>query len=374
MKDLKRQRLFAYFITILLPLVFVSCWLNFNQEPFVGIKIDRDRISFYYLAGPMPEGELLPHIADILAQENEITIYFYVNPNIDQVVIWSTSDPNVATVRGGVVTAVGVGRAVITAATIVGGFTAECEVTVTAVVFYSQFGAAGDGKTCDFDAIKAAHAEANNRVREGQPALVRADPGFIYYIADLRNSLRIETDIDWRDAYFIVNDAQVDRIFYVTSTYAPLDFSDVPAFNRNAARVNVTLPQSFTPRALVRATTGTSQQETGLFIINRNGHVDPENPVLLNFANVSSFRTFPIDERTLTIRGGTFTIAGLHNMGRGIYIDRSNMVIDGINYLEGVILVENTTNVTIRNSKIDTDSIAVNDSINFSLIPIVNGE
>ena len=47
-------------------------------------------------------------------------------------------------------------------------------------VVYSAFGAKGDGVSDDFDAIIAAHAEAN---RTGKK--VRADQGAVYYIDQL---------------------------------------------------------------------------------------------------------------------------------------------------------------------------------------------
>lgn len=49
----------------------------------------------------------------------------------DKALTWASSNESVATVSGGVVTAVGAGKATITATAKDGGFTAECEVTVT---------------------------------------------------------------------------------------------------------------------------------------------------------------------------------------------------------------------------------------------------
>ena len=49
----------------------------------------------------------------------------------NQTVTWSTSDPSVATVENGTVTAVGRGTATITVTTVDGGFTAGCTVTVS---------------------------------------------------------------------------------------------------------------------------------------------------------------------------------------------------------------------------------------------------
>ena len=63
-----------------------------------------------------------------------LTLTATVNPNnaTDQSVSWSTSDPTVATVANGVVTAVAAGTATITVTTTDGSFTATCAVTVTA--------------------------------------------------------------------------------------------------------------------------------------------------------------------------------------------------------------------------------------------------
>lgn len=49
----------------------------------------------------------------------------------DDSVVWTSSDEGVAIVENGVVTPVGEGTAIITVTTVDGGFTAECEVTVT---------------------------------------------------------------------------------------------------------------------------------------------------------------------------------------------------------------------------------------------------
>ena len=62
------------------------------------------------------------------------TLTATVAPNdaSNKTVNWTTSDSNVATVSGGVVTAVGKGSAIITVTTADGGYTATCSVTVTA--------------------------------------------------------------------------------------------------------------------------------------------------------------------------------------------------------------------------------------------------
>lgn len=69
-----------------------------------------------------------------VAVEGTTTITATVAPTnaTNQNVTWTSDDENVATVEGGVVTGVAAGTATITATTVDGGFTATCEVTVTA--------------------------------------------------------------------------------------------------------------------------------------------------------------------------------------------------------------------------------------------------
>ncbi len=88
------------------------------------------------------------------------------------------------------------------------------------VVTYSEFGAVGDGKTDDFDAIKAAHDYANSLAYEGKDltskakVIVKATYGATYYIgkdngtySTTPTSVIIMTDTDWTGANFIIDDS-----------------------------------------------------------------------------------------------------------------------------------------------------------------------
>ena len=57
-----------------------------------------------------------------------LTLYADVR-NTEEILVWSSSDPSIASVDGGVVSALKVGEAVITATA--GGASATCEITVT---------------------------------------------------------------------------------------------------------------------------------------------------------------------------------------------------------------------------------------------------
>ncbi len=68
---------------------------------------------------------------------------------------------------------------------------------------YRDFGASGDGITCDYAAIKAAHRYANeNRIK------IKGDPGTTYYISpeSFTEAIEIETDVDFCGAAFIIDD------------------------------------------------------------------------------------------------------------------------------------------------------------------------
>jgi len=67
-----------------------------------------------------------------IGETAQLTVIVTPNDATNQNVIWSSSDPDVATVVDGLVTAVDEGTAIITVTTVDGGHTVTCEVTVTA--------------------------------------------------------------------------------------------------------------------------------------------------------------------------------------------------------------------------------------------------
>src|SRR6476661_6026372 len=85
-----------------------------------------------------------------------------------------------------------------------------------AFVSYSDFGAIGDGKTDDFDAIAATHAFANQ-----YHIPVKANSKAKYYIGGKDRTVSIQTDTDFGDASFIIDDTNVRNrnlpVFMVSS-------------------------------------------------------------------------------------------------------------------------------------------------------------
>lgn len=105
------------------------------------------RIDFYgadititYTAGTVHvTGVALDKSTDTVEVGSTTTLTATVSPSdaTDPSVSWSTSNSSVATVSGGVVTGVSAGTARITVTTTDGGYTAYCDVTVSAAVTYT---------------------------------------------------------------------------------------------------------------------------------------------------------------------------------------------------------------------------------------------
>ena len=80
-------------------------------------------------------------------------------------------------------------------------------------VCYEDFGAVGDGKTDDFDAIKRAHEYANENGLD-----VVTDGSKTYYIGDTtidvaekkaKAPIEIKTNVDWNTSKFIIDDSNI---------------------------------------------------------------------------------------------------------------------------------------------------------------------
>ncbi len=245
-------------------------------------------------------------------------------------------------------------------------------------VYYSDFGAMGDGKTDDMAAIAATHAFANEF-----GLAVRANAGATYYIGSWDETAVIKTNTDWTDASFIIDDREVPldkRHTYVftvapsTETYYATDLlTSVSAGQENLGvtfdtPVFLQLTDSNTKRYIrygMNANEGSDQQD--YILVDENGNVDPGTPILWDYTQFSDIRVTPVDTQPLSITGGTFTtipayeIAEPNYYTRGIQIRRSNVVLDGMtHYVEnenpetgapysGILCIDRCANVTVKN-------------------------
>ncbi|MCL2513242.1 MAG: hypothetical protein FWF08_04995 [Oscillospiraceae bacterium] len=244
-------------------------------------------------------------------------------------------------------------------------------------VYYSEYGAAGDGAADDFDAIIAAHADANDK---GLP--VCADPGAVYYIGTGRKTAEIQTNTYWGDAQFVIDDSNVsadDRgynIFNVSSALHGQQITSVGSIAKNQEKLDLSLQY---PSLIVVAdnTTiryiryGANQNDgapqTEAFIVDEDGNVDMNAPVIWDYDNITSMTAYPIDTDILTVSGGRFkTIANraaseYNYYNRGLRIARSNVEVDGLYHeitgeldhgapYNGFLTLSRCADVTVRNT------------------------
>ena len=116
-------------------------------------------------------------------------------------------------------------------------------------VNYEDFGAIGDGKTDEFDAISKAHAYANENGLD-----VVTDGTKTYYIGDTgigekenKPAIKIKTNVDWNTSKFIIDDSSI------TSSM----FSRVSKFFSRFTRLTVTHLPSAISRGPISIRRGT---------------------------------------------------------------------------------------------------------------------
>ncbi|WPP53641.1 hypothetical protein [Catalinimonas niigatensis] len=214
------------------------------------------------------------------------------------------------------------------------------------LVRYSDFGARGDGKTDDIDAITAAHAYANQ-----YGLLVKADEGATYYIGGKERTAVIRTDTDFGTAAFIIDDTEVQNrdasIFMVSSSLKSFTLEGITSLKRNQEKINVPLPGT----CLITVTDSTLRRyirfglnqnngspQTDIFVVDKNGNVDMDAPIIWDFDQITEITALPIDEKTLNITGGHFTTIAnkaeskYDYFRRNIAIRRSNVLVDGLEH------------------------------------------
>jgi len=243
------------------------------------------------------------------------------------------------------------------------------------LVRYSDFGARGDSKTDDINAIAAAHAFANQHGLS-----VKADEGATYYIGGKNRTAVIRTDTDFGNAAFIIDDTNVQNrnahVFLVSSNLQPFKLEGVSSLKRNQQKIDVslsstcliTVTNSNVKRYIrygLNQNNGSSQ--TDIFIVDKNGNVDMNAPIIWDFDQITEIKALPIDETKLTITGGRFTTIANNAeskytyYSRGIAIRRSNVLVNGLEHritgegdhgapYGGFISVGDCSSVTVQNT------------------------
>lgn len=242
-------------------------------------------------------------------------------------------------------------------------------------VSYSDFGAKGDGKTDDIDAIAATHAFANQ-----QDLPVKENDGATYYIGRKERTAIIKTNTDFGNAVFIIDDTDVQNrtaaIFRVSSSQQPFKLENISSLKRNQEKLDVSLPGT----CLITVTNsyvmhyirfGLNQNngrpQTDIFVVDNNGNVDMNAPIIWDFDQITDITALPLDEKKLTITGGRFTTIAnkaeskYNYYSRNIEIKRSNVIVDGLQHritaegdhgapYSGFINVSDCAYVTVKNT------------------------
>ncbi len=217
--------------------------------------------------------------------------------------------------------------------------------TFSDYVTYEDFGAVGDGKADDFEAIVKTHEYANENGLN-----VFADETATYYIGGADKTAYIKTCTDWSTACFIIDDTQVENrsawVFNVAPSQSGKSIIDkVSPIKADATDIGTTLDE----KSLVVLTdanvkkyirkganqnSGSSQADA--IIVDKDGSISPETPLIWDFDAITAATAYPIDTEILNVKGGRFTTvansaASEYNYyARGILVRRSNTVIDRI--------------------------------------------
>jgi hypothetical protein len=243
------------------------------------------------------------------------------------------------------------------------------------LVRYSDFGARGDGKTDDMDAIAATHAFANQH-----GLLVKADEGATYYVGGKNRTAVIRTDTDFGTAAFIIDDTGVQNrnahVFLVSSSLQPFKPEGISSLKRNQEKINFSMPgtclvtvTNSNVRRYIRfgPNQNSGSAQTDIFMADKDSNVDMNAPIIWDFDQITDITALPIDETTLTITGGRFTTIAnsaeskYNYYSRGIAIRRSNVLVNGLEHritgegdhgapYGGFINIGDCAYVTVRNT------------------------
>ncbi len=241
-------------------------------------------------------------------------------------------------------------------------------------VYYSDFGAAGNGKDDDINAIAGTHMFANK-----YELSVKADNNASYYIGGNVRTAVIQTDTDFGNASFTIDDTDIKNrsvpVFLVSSVQKPFNPGILGSLQKNQKKIDMILPGpcliSVTDSNVKRyirygANQNNGSSQTDIFIVDKEGNIDMDSPVIWDFNQITEINAIPVDEAILTIKGGVFTTIANQDeskytyYNRGINIKRSNVVVDGIVHhvtgegsngspYSGFISISDCSYVTVKN-------------------------
>ena len=238
-------------------------------------------------------------------------------------------------------------------------------------VYYKDFGAVGDGRTDDSEAIRACHVYANQAGH-----VVHADNHATYYLGPMTSAITIKTNVNWGNAKFTIDDRNIAPddgevvngknvlyrsvdIFKVARDYSSVTLTasnnaTIKAINQsggiNAATIEkLDLGLGYPAMLLVNnanhtnyirygvnANDGSSQQE--IVVIDAEGNIDPTTKIMFDYEQITSINVYRIDDESITIEGGIFTTRANHapkkytSYARGITISRPNTIFYNVHH------------------------------------------
>ncbi len=241
-------------------------------------------------------------------------------------------------------------------------------------VTYEEFGAVGDGVHDDLPAIVKAHDYANTHGKA-----VKSKSEATYHLGSRALTAIIATDTDWNTSRFTIDDRKVEdhkkALFEVRSQLEPTTLP-IERLKKGQQAINLQIAKDYfvkvtNDRIMHYIRRGPNQNngrpQTDCFILKRDGTI--EGPIDWDYDHISTVEARPIDEDTLTIRGGVFTTVannmrqevGYNYWSRNIEVMRSNTIIDGLTHYvagetsighpyRGFVSISDCANITIQNS------------------------
>ena len=234
-------------------------------------------------------------------------------------------------------------------------------------LYYEDFGAKGNGRTDDFEAIKRCHEEAN---KYGH--VVNAKAGATYYIGinEAGTAAIIKTNVNWNGCKFIFDDTKVEvksagwgsAIFSVETSCSNKTYSGktLPITSLEKGATNIGWAPGFdcliyltnsNVKHFIRyggnADNGASQTE--LILVDKDGNIDPSTPLQWTYETITHMRVKGINDAPIVINGGDFDLeAGIDN--RALVQTKHNQAESEYNYYARNIQITRS-NVIIKNVK-----------------------
>ena len=256
-------------------------------------------------------------------------------------------------------------------------------------VLYSDFGALGDGKAEDHEAIRRAHDFANEN---GFP--VKADLGATYYIEKKTAPAVIKTDTDFRGATFIIDDTKLTQAdscytFVIDSDeenfFFERDSAEVAAFNEmekdgivikginHGDERTKKFPLALGYEAMVRVfndesiaynrygyvdSRGSAQEEC--FLIDKDGNIDSSTTALIDYDKVTRILVHKTEIKPITVKNARFI--GLAS--------QMNSILTGGNLSTGIRVCRPHTTVLnlehiIKNERLRSSCARYNEETDF---------